>query len=289
MTYYLSKDVRSNEKRRAAYNALTMKTFGFSFEKWFQEGYWTEAHIPYTLFDGEKAIANVSVNKMKVLWQGEVRNYIQLGTVMTDKEYRRQGLAKKIMEEVLKDWKDKCDGIFLFANKTVLDFYPKFGFEKEEQYQFEMEIEGAFGGAVKLNMDLESDREKLKLYYEKTNPFSKLQVINNYGLLMFYCTSFMKENVYYLPQNDGVVIAEQDGEILNCMDIFCDEEKNLQEILAEMAAVGTRRVKLGFTPKDSTGFEVKQVEDEDTTLFVLKDKENIFKGNELYFPELSHT
>ena len=38
-------------------------------------------------------------------------------------------------EEVLRDWTNQCDGMFLFANETVLDFYPKFGFRRETQYQ----------------------------------------------------------------------------------------------------------------------------------------------------------
>ena len=41
------------------------------------------------------------------------------------------------MEQVKEDWEKRYDFIFLFANESVLDFYPKFGFERKEQYQFE--------------------------------------------------------------------------------------------------------------------------------------------------------
>lgn len=52
---------------------------------------------------------------------------------MTDVKYRDQGLLRIIMEKVIAEWKDKCELIYLFANDSVLDFYPKFGFDKVQQ------------------------------------------------------------------------------------------------------------------------------------------------------------
>ena len=50
------------------------------------------------------------------LQNGVEKNYIQIGTVMTDEAYRRQGLAKKLMDHVVNQYKDSCDGFYLFAN-----------------------------------------------------------------------------------------------------------------------------------------------------------------------------
>lgn len=49
---------------RSAFNKLVDKVFNISFEAWYQAGYWHKKYIPYTLFDGDKAVANVSVNIM---------------------------------------------------------------------------------------------------------------------------------------------------------------------------------------------------------------------------------
>lgn len=49
-------------------------------------------------------------------------------------------VCRKLIEEVLKDWENNCDGIYLYANDTVLDFYPKFGFEKAKEYQCTKQI-----------------------------------------------------------------------------------------------------------------------------------------------------
>ena len=47
MELQFSKQVRHSAALRAAYNALTQETYGFSFEPWYQAGYWGDAHVPY--------------------------------------------------------------------------------------------------------------------------------------------------------------------------------------------------------------------------------------------------
>lgn len=53
---------------------------------------------------------------------------------MTDPDFRNQGLNRLIMEQVLKDWEDKIFLIYLYANPSVLEFYPKFGFVKANEF-----------------------------------------------------------------------------------------------------------------------------------------------------------
>lgn len=280
----------TNDILRAEYNRLTMETFGFSFEDWYQNGYWSEFHMPYTLFQEGKAIANVSVNKQEILWREKVYHCIQLGTIMTDRAYRNQGLSRILMEEVKHDWEGKCDAMFLFANESVLDFYPRFGFERKAQYQFCAKPDRALGLCKKLDMNSQCDREFLKAYYEKRNPFSEMQVIHNFGLLMFYCCSFMKDCVYYSQENDAVVIMEQEDGVLQCYDIFCDKGKNMMDILSCAAAPGTKMVRLGFTPCEKKCFEVTMHDDPDDALFVLRQKgREICDIGEALFPVISHT
>lgn len=287
MNYQLSKEVRTHAQQRKAYNALTEKTFGFSFESWYNDGYWTNAHLPYTLFDGEKAVSNVSVNRMELLFRGKIYNCIQLGTVMTDEAYRGRGLSRFLFDEVRKDWEGNCDAMFLFANKSVLDFYPKLGFHKEIQYRFELKTDQAFGTGKKLDMDGAGSRKLFRRYYEKTNPFSKLQAVNNFELQMFYCTSFMKDSVWYLAKQDAVIVAEQEGDAFVCYDIFCGKDRELRELLFAAAPAGTKVIRLAFTPIDCSGLEVMPMDDEDDTLFVFGSAGG--RKERLLFPQISHT
>lgn len=291
MNYNLNKKIKDDNQLRKSFNNLALKTYDLSFEDWYKNGYWTDKYIPYTLFDGEKAVSNVSVNLIDTIWQGKLRKYIQLGTVMTDEEYRNKGLSRYIMEIILQDWQNKCDAMYLFANSSVLEFYPKFGFQKENEYQYEMPVISNIsktGKIKKLDMLNTYDRDLLKKYYTKSNPFSALLVINNYSLLMFYCSSIMKDFIYYCEDFDAVIIAAQDGENLICYDIYCDYGKSMPDIVSTVVNPDINNIIFGFTPKDPDNYSVNTIKDEDAVLFVLKDKENIFTDSKIMFPVLSH-
>jgi len=74
--------INDNELRKSL-NNLTKKIFRLSFEQWYQDGYWKNQCIPYSLLDGDKIISNLSVNIMDFKVFGEEQRYIQFGTVMT--------------------------------------------------------------------------------------------------------------------------------------------------------------------------------------------------------------
>lgn len=207
---------------------------------------------------------------------------------MTDTEYRNKGLARFLINRTLEQWKDQCDAVYLFANNNVLDFYPKFGFIVASEYQCEMPVCQAQGVVKKLDMSLTKDKEFLLGKYAQSNPFSALQMIDNVGLLMFYCSQFMNNNVYYVEKCDAIVIAEYRNDSLLCYDIFCSKDKELNDILSMMAIESTKKVLFGFTLKQSYGYKISQLKEEDTTLFILGGNENVFAHNQLMFPLLSH-
>ena len=60
---------------------------------------------------------------MQFIQNGVTREFIQIGTVMTDKAYQNQGLAKKLMEHVMAQYEGRCDGIYLFSDLGALGFY----------------------------------------------------------------------------------------------------------------------------------------------------------------------
>lgn len=197
---------------RRSFNALTEKTFGFNFEQWYQSGYWKNQYIPYSILDGDEVVSNVSVNVMDFEVFGKTKRLIQLGTVMTDDAYRNQGLVRVLMDKVIADWQSKCEYLYLFANDSVLDFYPKFGFKAINQYQCTKKIskKDKESSAIKLNMSDESDRA---LVYEKANASSsiaKISMIGNAELIMFYCTSYMKDRVYYIKEYNAIVVAHHE-------------------------------------------------------------------------------
>ena len=288
MSYTLVKNSMVDEKHRQGYNQLATATFRLYFDNWYNSGYFDGSHIPYTLFDGDKAVANISVNLMDVVLDGKTRKYIQLGTVMTDKDYRGKGLQKYIFNQIMEDFSGKYDAMFLFANKNVLEFYPKLGFVKDVEYTFTKTIKGKGAEVKKLDMANSTDVQLFKKLYDGGNPFADFTVINGFALEMFYLTGPYKNNVYYIPQYDAVVVMEKDEKSVTLLDIYCGADKNLDDILSTLTD-GETTISLGFTPKDKENYTVQRLNDEDTTLFIHKDGENIFSDRQLLFPLIAHT
>ena len=276
--YGLAVNFKHDKEIRTSFNNLTQDTYGFNFEDWYKNGYWGDSYIPYALLDEKRVISNVSVNVIDFIIEGEKKIGIQIGTVMTDKDYRKQGLNRYIMEYVLDEWKEKSDFIYLFANDRVLDFYPKFNFMAVNEYQYSKLITSSKDSKVKkLNMAEVKDREFLVGRIKKSKPGSKLSMHGNSSLIMFYCTSFMKESVYYLEDLDAVVIAEYEEDTLYLNEIFSNIDVNLNDIVEEMVRKDTKKVVLGFTPLDATDYNCNVLREEDITLFVIKDNIDNFR------------
>ena len=287
--YSYTSDVRDNDKLRASFNALTQQTYGFNFEDWYQKGYWGDRYQPHLLLDGDRAIANVSVNIIEFLIMGEKKTYIQLGTVMTEKDYRKQGLNRLVMDRVLEKWKDKCDLLYLYANDSVLNYYPKFGFVTADQYQYSrplsLEKEGL--DVEKLDMSDKKVRDLVIRKTSKSKPVASLQMYDNESLIMFYLSSFMSDTVYYIKSLDTIAVAEYEGDSLLLYDVFSTKEPALDRVIEALATSTTKKALLGFTPINKENFDVSLLKEDNTTLFVMGKDINIFKENQLMFPLLS--
>jgi predicted N-acetyltransferase YhbS len=300
-TYELCDQIQYRDHERAAYEEICAEVFpGLSFEKWYKAGYWDgNLFNPHVLKDGDRIVSAVSVNQMNIKTEKEPsRLYIQLGGVMTSKNYRHQGLSTALMDKILTDWEDKCDGIYLFGHEGVRDFYPRFGFKIVDEYQYYMSLKSDDYAekAVRLDMGKKEDTDKLLKYYKLGNPFSLLQ-IDNKGLLMFYCMKYNKNDIYYVEEEDAVVIAGHEKESMVVYDIFCKPESDLENILQAVADDNTQRIYFGFPLIKTKHSKVAKYDEEDNILFIL-DKKGSEKlsdflhipgyENKIMFPLMTH-
>lgn len=286
-TYIFIKDYKEKEVFRKSLSDLGKRTFGINLEEWYQSGYWKEKYIPYSIVDNEKVISNISVNKMDFICNGKIKHYIQLGTVMTDKNHRHEGLSRYLMELILQEYRNNVDGIYLFANASVLDFYPKFGFTRNMEYQYSK--------PVKINSEKSANQipmsEKADWYrFEeaiRTSTCNGVFEMDNIGLIMFYVMSFMQKNVFYIKEVEAYVIAEVDKATLFIHNVFSNEKVDLDLIINAFGKV-IKQVILGFTPIDKFSYYKEMIQKEDATLFVMGEDFEEFKCEEKMFPILSH-
>lgn len=310
------KNYRDNTPLRNSFNELAKKTFGLDFEDWYQNGYWGEKYNPYSVVLDGKIVANVSVNRTDFLWNGVKKHFIQLGTVMTDASYRKRGLIRRIMHEVETDYGERVDGMYLFANDSVLDFYPKFGFREAKEFQYHKKLtdladasgEGIVqssavqNGVLRSNMVQSNmvqgnmvqvpmrDRavwESLEKAIRSSVPYGNPEMVENPELLMFYVTKFMQENVYYDKNNDTYVIAEAEEGKLFLHNIFSRQQRSIDEVIKAFGR-DIQEATLGFTPIESNGFTVSELKEEDTTLFIKGRGFAEFEECRVMIPTLAH-
>lgn len=286
--YHIVKNVRDNDKIRESFNRLAQETFGLDFEDWYRNGYWGGNYIPYSIAEEGKVVANVSVNIMDMRMMGRKVHLIQLGTVMTAKEYRNRGLIRSIMEEIEMDYGKKAEGIYLFANDSVLELYPRFGFHKEREYQYVKRVRNANASIMRrIPMRGKEEWELLENAIEKNRFCGQLDMADNRGLFMFYVTKFMPESVYYSKELDAYAIAEvEDGNGL-IHAVFSEHEIGLEEVVRAFGD-SMQYVTLGFTPADGAGYDCVEWKEEDTTLFVKGRVLEGFGEKGMMFPTLSH-
>lgn len=282
------KDYRNNAALRHSFNELAAKTFGLNFEDWYQNGFWSDNYNPYSVVRDGRVVANVSVNKTNMLLDGSVKHLLQLGTVMTHEAYRNQGLIRKIMEQIEQDYDGKNDGYYLFANDSVLDFYPKFGFRKAKEYQYSGTLSNT--GECQFEqilMDNSGRWELLKKAMERNVFHGRFDMLDNGELILFYVTKFMQNNVYYHKPTDTWVIAEPEGKSVFLHNVFSGTLTGLNEVI-RLFGKGIQTVTLGFVPTDKEIYDAAELHEEDCTLFVKGISPEMLKKEMLRIPSLSH-
>lgn len=260
------------DKYRLSFNNLAQRTFNIDFEKWYQFGLWNDRYICYSYAEGDNIVSNISVNIMELIINGQRKSAVQIGTVMTDPNYRGRGLATSLMNIVLKEYEDKCELVFLFPNVEVLGFYLKFGFTSLQESILSKKvniIKGNRSNIRKLDVSIEEDLSILTKLASKRIPNS-----NSFGadkadhILTWYAVNVFPQNIYYLEDKEIIVIFDTEDEILNLYDVISKSEVDLDEIVNQFSDYEIKKVIFHFTPYSKYIDEQEKIEDLDDLIFI---------------------
>ena len=287
-----------DDQLRRSFNELAQEVFGLDFEPWYRTGYWDTAYRPFSLVDDGRIVANVSATLMDLTLCGTHVKAVQLGTVMTHPAYRGQGLARSLMAWVLSAYEETCAFCFLYANESVLSFYPRFGFLRAQETETQVDViksaipVGEGPAAYRLNMDAEADRIMLERHIRAAHPSSPyLSFQNGAWLAMFYCLSPLRRAVWYVPACRGIAILETGDDRARLWDLYSDRYVPLRDWLAHLPLNGVERLDLGFTPGDEEGVCLcREPSREPLFLLPLASGHTVLPDIEgLSFPALCHT
>lgn len=284
MNFIKGEEVRTNPLLKKSFFQLAEASFGLEFEKWDALGYWKDTYCPYAFeVDGE-IVANVSTSIGTLIVDGQALQVVQIGTVMTKPAYRKRGLSSQLLHKVLEDNKH-AEFMYLFANDTVLDFYPKFGFEQRQQASFMIQTTSLNLHPTeikKLNMD---DDKSRKLLYETLihrMPVSlRLGVLQNEDIVMYHALTQYKDCIYSAPKLNVIIIAEELEDRIVIVDIISKYPVHALEVLQQLP-IQQKKIELGFTPSDEVAFVTTGIAMDKGTLFVRKQGEKVYPEHVLF-------
>ncbi|MDO7863221.1 GNAT family N-acetyltransferase [Brochothrix thermosphacta] len=140
MNYELITDYKHNAIYRKSFFELVQTTFELDFKQWDDAGGWNDNYRCLSYRLGSQIVANVSINELTVIVEGNAHSALQIGTVVTHPDHRNKGLSRQLIEYALTTYEKDYDFIYLFANDTVLSFYPKFGFKQWHESTFFLDV-----------------------------------------------------------------------------------------------------------------------------------------------------
>ncbi|HTU58849.1 MAG TPA: GNAT family N-acetyltransferase [Polyangiales bacterium] len=223
------------------------------FKLWRDRGGWDERYTAFALADGDRIVASASRQQMDIVLLGRRMRAWQLSAVGTLPEYRRRGLQGRIMQQLLQHTPSD-ELMFLFANDTVLHFYPRFGFRQHTEWVFQAEYALAPDLAQPplrtLDVSREDDRALLLRIAAAAAPVSESFAAADHGrIVLWYCSNFMPNVLRYVPEQDALLAVEQSGELLRVYDVMSPKLFELQTVLARLLDGPIERIELGFSPE----------------------------------------
>jgi predicted N-acetyltransferase YhbS len=109
---------------------------GRTFSPWGARGGWVDGYDVFAMVFDDQIVGTVGWQSMRYVINGKERSGYQLGAVATRADHRNRGLARLLMNKVLGELDAPDQPVILFANSSVVDFYPRFGFRRLVQSSF---------------------------------------------------------------------------------------------------------------------------------------------------------
>jgi hypothetical protein len=231
-------------------------------------------------------VANVSVNIMDLIVDGHKKTALQLSGIMTHPGHRNKGLSASLINYIIDKYENEYDIIYLFAEDSVLSFYTKFGFKQviEDSYELDTNLINKKEIVIKkLEIDEENDCNTILRIIKNRQPVSKkLGVFNDLWPLHIFCMYVYTDDMYYLEDEDTIVIANRENGCVHIYDVVSLAPINIDSIIEKIVTPDDEKIEFHFIP-ESNKYNILKVSKErpDDWLFV---RSNNTSFKEILFP-----
>ncbi len=261
-------------------NALLSKVF-FSFDFWFALHLWDAQYESYAIVEDGQFVSNICVFKSRILLRGQEHLALSIGAVCTLPDYRGRGYSRMLMEHIIA----RYPGVpmYLSANQSVVDFYPRFGFLRvAERLPVSACCVDNATSAVRI-----TPQDVRQYLADRRNLSEMLDMRNSFPLSMFHLHSGAYDNMLYtLPALGALLVAEQNGETLHIVGLFAKRELTWAQLAPHLPFSDVRRVTFGFMP-DRLDIPYAMEPDPNPNIWFARGVKSDVEG--LKFPELAAT
>ena len=219
---------------------------------WRDRGGWTDGYEVFAIVDDGRIVSTIGRSRMHMVIEGQGRAGYQLGAVATLPPYRRQGLARQLMNWVIGELTEPDQPIILFANASVLDFYPRFGFKRIPQRRSFTRAALQPSGAQAPRCDLSdaSDRSRLATLCAATPPTRGHLTARDYYWLALWNLSCGSAAVSWIPEFKAAIATTVEDERLVVHDVFAAQPFDLRLVVPTLITQPIAELEFLFDPGD---------------------------------------
>jgi predicted N-acetyltransferase YhbS len=263
---------------------------GRTFSDWGALGGWVDGYDVFAMVVDNQIVSTVGRQSMRYVINGETRNGYQIGAVATHANHRNHGLARLLMKKVLSQLDAPDQPVILFANPSVLNFYPQFGFRRIAQTAFiaHTDLHPVGSLAPSLDFTRPADRAWLADHCARARVIGQSFAARDYYPILLFHLARQPRMAFRLDSFGAVLIAQQNGERLLIEDLFATRPFSLRDALPHVCVQPVRTIEFGFHPEAWwPDAESQSLHDDGSPLFVLGAATEVKEP--VRFPDLAHT
>lgn len=242
---------RDWHERFFVFEAQAFRSAGSNFRPWTERGGWHPGYEVFAIEEDGEILSTAGRERMHLVIGGEERLGYQLGAVATRADCRNQALSRRLLTWLLGEDDASSRPVILFGNKSVLDFYPRFGFTRIMQKRFTaaLEIEPDARLAPALDLDKLRDRKWLSdLCRRARAPGVVFSARNYYPTLLWHLT-YKARPVFWFKELDAAVVASVADDRLILHDVIATKPFDLRPILPRLTSSRAKALTFGFGPE----------------------------------------
>jgi GNAT superfamily N-acetyltransferase len=223
-----------------------------TFRPWAERGGWRPGYEIFVIEQEGRILSTAGRQSMRLVVDGKEHAGYQLGAVATSKEHRNQGLSRRLLTWLLNQDDAATQPVILFGNKSVLDFYPRFGFSRIIQKRFvaSVAIEPAADRLPTIDLGKSADRERLASLCSRARAPGTVFSARDYYPALLWLLTYKPRSVFWLDEVDAALVASTENDRLVLHDVIAARPFDLRDVLPRLVANPVRTLEFGFGPEE---------------------------------------